>query len=446
MLYEPTAMKKTPSTENQITDQETDNQILSVKQAQSWIQEHITAITDTEEVDLKSALGRVLASDILSPIDVPAHNNSAMDGYAFNGAQLVTDQDLNLQIVGAAYAGHPYTKPVAPGSCVRIMTGAVMPASCDTVVPQELIAMPTSQQITQQIPQQSASIVIPANKLRQGDNCRLRGEDLQEGKRAIAKAKRIGPAELGLLASLGITRVEVQRRLKVAYFSTGDEVRSLGQTLDEGCIYDSNRYTVYGMLSRLDCDIIDIGVIEDNPLALEQALRAACLQADAIITSGGVSVGAADYTKQVMTQLGQVDFWTIAMRPGRPMAFGKIHVDDKSAYLFGLPGNPVAVMVTFHFFVKQALQHLIGEDPKQPLLIPAISYNAIRKRQGRTEYQRGIAQRNSQGQLEVVVTGSQGSGVLRSMSEANCMIILKDEQGNIEAGSFVNILLFDGLC
>ena len=428
-------MKQTLLTENHMTDPQSDSQFLSVVQAQTWIQEHIAAITDTEELDLKSALGRVLAIDILSPIDVPAHHNSAMDGYAFHGAQLVANHDLSLEIVGEAYAGHPYTKPVLPGTCIRIMTGAVMPRSCDTVVPQELTTL-----------LKDTAIAIPANKLRQGDNCRLRGEDLALGKLAIAKAKRIGPAELGLLASLGIARVIVQRRLKVAYFSTGDEIRSLGQALDAGCIYDSNRYTVYGMLSRLNCDIVDMGVIEDSPEALEQALRTACVQADAIITSGGVSVGAADYTRQVMAQLGQVAFWTINMRPGRPMAFGKIHANGKSAYLFGLPGNPVAVMVTFYFFVKQALQQLIGADEKPALLIPAISRDVIRKRQGRTEYQRGIASRNLQGQLEVVVTGSQGSGVLRSMSEANCMIILDDEQGNIEAGGIVNILLFEGLC
>jgi molybdopterin molybdotransferase len=414
--------------------QQKESQFLSVAQAQNWIQAHIRPIAESEEVDLKSALGRVLTHDVLSPIDVPAHNNSAMDGYAFHGAQMLTGQALSLTIAGEAFAGHPYTKQVLAGTCIRIMTGAVMPDSCDTVVPQELTSTLTDTKIN-----------IPANLLRPGENCRLRGEDLQIGKCAIAKGKTIGAAELGLLASLGIATVHVQRRLRVAYFSTGDEVRTLGQPLEPGCIYDSNRYTVYGMLSRLGCDIIDMGVIKDHPEALEQALRSACAQADVIITSGGVSVGAADYTKHVMAKLGQVDFWTIAMRPGRPMAFGAIQSNGKSAYLFGLPGNPVAVMVTFYFFVKQALQQAIGANQIPPLLVPAISRDGIRKRCGRTEYQRGIAKRNSHGQLEVAITGNQGSGVLRSMSEANCMIVLHDDQANIDAGNVVDILLFEGL-
>jgi molybdopterin molybdotransferase len=426
-------MNQVKANQNNIEPQQ-ESQFLSVTQAQSWIQAHIKPISETEEVDLKSALGRVLTHDVLSPIDVPAHNNSAMDGYAFHGEQMVKDQALSLTIAGEAFAGHPYTKQVLAGTCIRIMTGAVMPDSCDTVVPQELTSTSTDTEIN-----------IPANRLQQGENCRLRGEDLQIGKCAIAKGKIIGPAELGLLASLGIAMVRVQRRLKIAYFSTGDEVRTLGEPLETGCIYDSNRYTVYGMLSRLGCDIIDMGVIKDHPEALELALRSACEQADAIITSGGVSVGAADYTRQVMAKLGQVDFWTISMRPGRPLAFGEIQSNGKSAYLFGLPGNPVAVMVSFYFFVKQALQHLNGADQSPPLLVPAISQAGIRKRRGRTEYQRGITHRNSQGQLEVVITGTQGSGVLRSMSEANCMIVLHDDQANINPGNFVDILLFDGL-
>lgn len=411
-----------------------DNTFLSVGQAQQLIQKKLTEISDFEKVPLRAALGRVLGSDILSPINVPAHDNSAMDGFAFDGTQLTPDHQLTLTIIGEALAGHPYNTNVPKGSCIRIMTGAVMPPCCDTVVPQELTINPTQN-----------TVAIPPNAVRAGDNRRLCGEDLEYGKTALAKGKRINPAELGLIASLGIDMVEVKRRLKVAYFSTGDEVRSLGEKLDEGCIYDSNRYTIYGMLTRLDCEIIDMGVIADHPEALEMALRDACVQADAIITSGGVSVGAADYTKQVMAKLGQVAFWTIGMRPGRPMAFGQIQSNNQSAYLFGLPGNPVAVMVTFYFFVKLALHHLIGENSEQTLLIPASSRHPIRKRRGRTEYQRGIASRNAQGMLEVVVTGSQGSGVLRSMTEANCMIVLNDEQNNIAAGELVEILLFDGL-
>jgi molybdopterin molybdotransferase len=420
-------------TNTQHSNSQQDGSPLSVDQARNWILSNLSPITDSEELDLKSALGRVLAVDVLSPIDVPAHNNSAMDGYAFNGTQLHPDQILHLNIAGEALAGHPYQQQVGLGTCIKIMTGAVMPDSCDTVVPQEFVSLTSNQ------------IQIPANKIKQGNNCRLRGEDLRNGSCAITKGKLIGPAELGLLASLGIAKISVQRRLKVAYFSTGDEVRSLGETLEAGCIFDSNRYTVFGMLSRLGCEVIDIGVVEDQPEALEQALRCACEQADAIITSGGVSVGAADYTKQVMAKLGQINFWNIAMRPGRPLAFGEIQSNGNSAYLFGLPGNPVATMISFYFFVKQALQQLNGAIITSPILVPATSTQAIAKRPGRTEYQRGIVRRNGNGSLEVNITGAQGSGMLRSMSEANCIIVLNEDQADVVAGTLVDILLLEGL-
>lgn len=420
-------------TNTQHSNSQQDGSALSVDQARNWILSNLSPITDSEELDLKSALGRVLAVDVLSPIDVPAHNNSAMDGYAFNGTQLQPDQVLCLDIAGEALAGHPYQQQVQLGTCIKIMTGAVMPDSCDTVVPQEFVSLTSNQ------------IQIPANKIKQGNNCRLRGEDLRNGSCAITKGKLIGPAELGLLASLGIAKISVQRRLKVAYFSTGDEVRSLGETLEAGCIFDSNRYTVFGMLSRLGCEVIDIGVVEDQPEALEQALRCACEQADAIITSGGVSVGAADYTKQVMAKLGQINFWNIAMRPGRPLAFGEIQSNGNSAYLFGLPGNPVATMISFYFFVKQALQQLNGAIITSPILVPATSTQAIAKRPGRTEYQRGIVRRNGNGSLEVNITGAQGSGMLRSMSEANCIIVLNEDQADVVAGTLVDILLLEGL-
>lgn len=426
----------TPSIElstKHYSNSQQDGSPLSVDQARNWILSNLSPTTDSEEVDLKSALGRVLAVDVLSPIDVPAHNNSAMDGYAFDSKQLQPDQVLRLTIAGEALAGHPYQQQVQLGTCIKIMTGAVMPNSCDTVVPQEFVSLTSNQ------------IEIPANKIKQGSNCRLRGEDLRIGSCAITKGKLLGPAELGLLASLGIAKISVQRRLKVSYFSTGDEVRSLGETLESGCIYDSNRYTVFGMLSRLGCEVIDMGVVEDQPEALEQALRCACEQSDAIITSGGVSVGAADYTKQVMAKLGQINFWNIAMRPGRPLAFGEIQSNGKSAYLFGLPGNPVATMISFYFFVKQALQQLNGAIIETPLLVPATSTQAIAKRPGRTEYQRGIVRRNASSSLEVNITGAQGSGMLRSMSEANCIIVLNEDQANVVSGSLVDILLLEGL-
>lgn len=412
-----------------------DPDALPVTDAQAIIKQFIRPIHTVEKVALRSALSRVLAADIVSPISVPSHDNSAMDGYAFHGHALKAEQDISLRVIGTAYAGRAYHGEVGPHDCVRIMTGAVMPGACDTVIPQEF---------TRDVSE--TNITIPAGSVKTGDNRRLQGEDLKAGTPALSKGKILKPADLGLLASLGIAEIPVQRRLRVAFFSTGDELRSIGETLDEGCVYDSNRYTLYGMLQRLGCDLIDMGVIKDDPVVMEAAFRSACENADAIITSGGVSVGEADYTKQMMAQLGDVTFWKIGMRPGRPMAFGKISSNGHQAYLFGLPGNPVAVMVTFYFLARDALLHMMGASAVEPLpMLRVASAAPIRKRPGRTEYQRGILSVNNEGIQEVRITGSQGSGVLRSMSEANCMVVLEHDRNQVQAGDLVNVILFDGL-
>ncbi|TFW32048.1 molybdopterin molybdotransferase MoeA [Massilia horti] len=410
-----------------------DPDALPVRDAQRIIRDFVTPIRSIEKVALRAALGRVLADDIISPINVPAHDNSAMDGYALRGADLAEDGPTTLKVIGTIFAGRPSSLVPAAGECVRIMTGGVMPAGCDSVVPQEFVANETETCIT-----------IAPGTIRLGDNRRFAGEDLTAGSAALKQGKIVRPADLGLLASLGVAEVPVQRRLRVAFFSTGDELRSIGEPLDPGCVYDSNRYTIYGMLQRLGCDIIDMGIVRDDPQALEDALRNACENADAIITSGGVSVGAADYTRQIMARLGDVTFWKIGMRPGRPLAFGRINSGGKSAFLFGLPGNPVAVMVSFYFFARDALLRMMGAEA--PLvLVRARSAGAIRKKAGRTEYQRGALSRGEDGRPEVRITGSQGSGILRSMSEANCMVVLHDEQGNVAAGDEVDVLLFEGL-
>jgi molybdopterin molybdotransferase len=357
-----------------------------------------------------------------------------MDGYAVRSDDLSAATPATLKVVGTAYAGRTWEGRVGSGECVRIMTGAVMPAECDTVVPQEFTRDSSD-----------ASVTIPAGAVRAGDNRRFKGEDLKAGTPALGKGKILRPADLGLLASLGIAEVPVQRRLRVAFFSTGDELRSVGEPLDEGCVYDSNRYTLYGMLTRLGCDILDMGVVKDDPDSLLAAFRSACENADAVITSGGVSVGEADYTRQMMARLGDVTFWKIGMRPGRPMAFGQIRSNGRSAYLFGLPGNPVAVMVTFYFFARNALLRMMGTEAAPLPLMRATSQSAIRKKPGRTEYQRGILSTDAQGRPQVRITGSQGSGILRSMSQANCMVVLHHEQGNVSAGEPVDVVPFEGL-
>jgi molybdopterin molybdotransferase len=418
-----------------------DPNALPVAQAQEFIARLVPRVEATEMLALRSALGRVLARDVVSPIDVPAHANSAMDGYALRAADLRTDAETLLQAVGAGLAGQQFEGTVGAGQCVRIMTGAVMPEGLDTVVPQEFARV------------DGARVAIPPNVVRRGDNRRLAGEDLALGEVALGAGRILSPADLGLLASLGQAEVPVRRRLRVAFFSTGDELRSIGEPLDPGCVYDSNRYTLWGMLQRLGVDLLDLGVVRDEPDALRRAFRCAARDADAVITSGGVSVGEADHTKQVMAEVGDVLFWRIAMRPGRPMAIGRVGAgrDDPAnraghqAILFGLPGNPVAVMVTFYAFVRDALLAMSGATPQPLPTLRAASAVALRKKPGRTEYQRGIVSRGPDGQWQVRITGSQGSGILRSMSQANGLVVLHHEQGDVQAGEPVDVLPFDGL-
>ena len=406
-----------------------DPQALRVDAVNAFLSQLTEPVTQQENVGIFQALGRVLAQDVISPISVPAHDNSAMDGYAFNAAQLRSDSPLTLKIAGTLRAGAGWALPVAPGECIKIMTGAIMPNGLDTVVPQEFVSG------------NDTSITIPAGILHAGDNRRLRGEDLMQGQPALRQGQLLTPAALGLLASLGIEQLSVWRKLRVAYFSTGDEILSLGQAPREGAVYDSNRYTVFGLLSRLGCEVIDMGVVRDEPAVLEAAFTRAAQQADAIITSGGVSVGEADFTKLMMKKLGDVAFWKIAMRPGRPMAVGRIG----GAVLFGLPGNPVAVMVTFLAFVRPALLQMMGSTVGAPPMLKAHSMEPLRKKPGRTEYQRGIVSTNADGTLQVQTTGNQGSGVLSSMVQANGLIVLHHEQGNVGIGDLVDVMMFDGV-
>lgn len=409
---------------------------LSVPMAQAILADAVAPIADLEQLALPQALERILAADIISPISVPAHDNSAMDGYALHGADLGGNAPVTLAVVDTILAGRPGTVTVQRGQCARIMTGAVMPDGCDSVVPQELVRQSSEHSIT-----------LAPDCIRPGDNRRFKGEDLMQGQPALLQGKILGPAELGLLASLGIATVPVRRRLRVAFFSTGDELRSIGEALEPGCIYDSNRYTLLGMLTRLGCDVLDMGIVKDNPQALETALRGACAQADVIITSGGVSSGAADFTREILARLGEVAFWQINMRPGRPMAFGNIACDGHTALLLGLPGNPVAVMAAFYFLARPTLLRLMGADAHtaSPLLLQVAAQDPIRKKRGRTEYQRGIVERGADGRQHVRVTGAQGSGILRSMTQANCMIVLHAEQGHVAAGDLVDIVLLRGL-
>jgi molybdopterin molybdotransferase len=436
-----------------------DAQALSVDGVQSfmqtWLQPFSNLAIDSEWLDCRQARfeqlqGRVLAEDVVSPFSVPPHDNSAMDGFAFAGEALQEalakdhEANLNLRVVGTALAGKAWQGQLESNDCVKIMTGAIIPAGLNTVVPQELCSLTQTDGHTQ--------VAFSAKALRQGDNRRFKGEDLMQGGVALQKGQRLNAAAWGLLASLGLTQVRVWRKLRVAYFSTGDEVLSLGEAPRGGAIYDSNRYTMRAMLAKMGIEMLDLGLVHDDPVALKAAFQSAAEQADVVITSGGVSVGEADFTKSMMRELGEVLFWRIAMRPGRPMAVGRIAKailsadgQPEHAVLFGLPGNPVAVMVTFLAFVRPALWRLMGAKPESLPLLKARTTAALRKRSGRTEYQRGFVTRNESGQLVVSAAGNQGSGVLSSMLQANGLIVLHHTQGHVAAGDEVDVMMLDAL-
>jgi len=426
-------------------NQEFQSDFLSVTEARNAISTLIQDIqlqakrSDAmEKLPLKQCLGRILANDILSPINVPANDNSAMDGFAFNSKELKTDREqIHLRIVGTVYAGQTSVPPTQASECIKIMTGAMMPPDCDTVIPQEFTQLSDEGLIT-----------FAKDTVRAGENRRLRGEDLQTGKPAIQQGRILKASDIGLAASLGIAELGVYQRIKVAILSSGDELCDMSEPLVPGKIYDSNRFSLHACLSRLGFEIMDCGIVRDTPEDLRHAFTSASQKADVIISSGGVSVGEADFTKQIMDELGEVGFWKIAMRPGRPMAFGSLKpISPKTSptVFFGLPGNPVAVMVTFYQFVRNALLQLNGAlKPEIPLVLVQ-SAEAIRKKSGRTEFQRGVLFRDSEGKLFVKSTGSQGAGILRSMSEANCFMILHHDQGNIAPGDWVDVEIFDGL-
>ena len=401
---------------------------MPVAKARAFIHTFLSPVKGIARVPLRSALGRVLAEDIISPVNVPAHVNSAMDGWTLRCEDLAENPSAVFTEIGASFAGQPFAGAVGKGQCVRIFTGGVVPEGCNAVVMQEKAQA------------EAKSITFSAG-VKLGQNVRYAGEDLKAGAVALAKGRIVRPAELGLLASLGIGEVSVYRPLRVVFFSTGDELVSIGLPLGEGQIYDSNRYTLHGMLTRIGCEVIDMGVVRDDPALLERAFVDASEIGDVVITSGGVSVGEADYVKQLLSKLGEVVFWKIAMKPGRPLAYGKIG----KAHFFGLPGNPVSVMVTFYQFVRDALLILQGVNPlpAQPLL-NAICTSAIKIAPGRTEFQRGVLYLED-GVYKVRTTGEQGSGILKSMSDANCFIMLHDHVGNVDAGAMVEVQILEGV-
>ncbi|WP_047534822.1 molybdopterin molybdotransferase MoeA [Methylotenera sp. N17] len=421
----------TPSLTQLATDpscmEDYDPNAMSVSQAKNYIKQYLKPVSEKEALPIHESLGRVLADTIVSPCNVPNHDNSAMDGFAFRHQ----DGALPLNIIGTALAGQPFQGALNQGECIKIMTGGVVPSSADCVVMQERTSV-----------QQNLLTITELPKL--GANIRKAGEDLMVGQTVLPQGHRMTPADLGLVASLGIPTVTVYRRLKVAFFSTGDELVGVGKLLAEGQIYDSNRYTLFGMLTRLGVEVSDLGAIPDNPTLLEQTLLKAAATHDAVITSGGVSVGEADHMKALLAQHGEVLFWKMNMKPGRPLAYGKVHTISNCAHYFGLPGNPVATMVTFYQFVRDALILMMGASPKPYPTLKVECTESIKKAAGRTEFQRGVMY-EVDGNWKVKPLPNQSSGVLSSMSYANCFIVLGETVANLNAGETVEVQLFEGI-
>jgi molybdopterin molybdotransferase len=409
----------------------TDPNTISVAQALGQIQSKTVAVEQSVLLPIRECLGRICSESTRSKINVPGHANSAMDGYAIAFSDLQIDlregHITTFKEIGCSYAGQNLDAVCKSGQCIQIMTGAVIPEGCDTVIMQE------------QTEQRDDGLVAVDSNHRLGENVRYAGEDIKQNTVILNQGDKIGPADLGVLASLGIAQLNVFRKPIVAFMSTGDELTSIDKPLEKGQIYDSNRYTLFGMLAQLEVDIIDLGVIQDDFHSIRSALLDAANKADLVITTGGVSVGQADFIKTALEDIGQPDFWKIAIKPGRPLTFGKI----EDSLFIGLPGNPVAVMVTFNHFVIPAIRQLSGATPAQAPTVRAASTEKMRKQAGRLEIQRGIASFGVDGQWQVCKTGKQGSGILTSMTRGNCFILLREESNGVEIGDLVEVQLFD---
>lgn len=404
--------------------------MLTAEQAIQQMLAQVQPVQQQETVALSKALDRVLAEPVCSEINVPGYDNAAMDGYALRAAEVKPGQPLT--VLGTALAGHAFTDSVPAGCCVRITTGAVLPSGLDTVVMQEQV------ELTE--PNQQPAILCqlqPAS----GEHVRRAGEDIAKGQQVFAAGHKVRPADIGLLASLGFARINVKRRLKVAILSTGDELLPPGQPLVPGHIYDSNRYVMAAMLQRLGVDVLDLGLLADDVTVIEQAFKQAMTQADVLVTSAGVSVGEADYTRQILNKLGQVNFWQVAIKPGKPFAFGKLD----NCWFFGLPGNPVAAVVTLEQLVQPVLRKLSGElADSAPAMLQAVCSVPLKKQPGRADYQRGWYWQGQDG-LNVKTLGSQSSGMLSSIANANCYIVLERDSASVPAGEKVSILPFSVL-
>ncbi|QEY13368.1 gephyrin-like molybdotransferase Glp [Cellvibrio sp. KY-YJ-3] len=399
--------------------------LLAVEAALERILNQLAPVQETETVALADALDRVLAQTVMAPINVPAGDNSAMDGYALRAADCSGASAVTLRVIGQSLAGHPYAGELCAGEAVRIMTGGLLPVGADAVVMQE-----NTLRVGDEVKINQPPVT--------GENIRRAGEDITLGTQLLPAGQFVTGLDIGLLASVGCASVNVLRKLRIALLTTGDELLLPGMAPQLGKIYDSNRPLLTALLQRLPVELLDLGIIPDDPHALRAAFTTASQWADVVISTGGVSVGDADYTKDVLAELGAIDFWKIAMKPGKPFAFGRLG----EGWFFGLPGNPVSTAVTYHQLVVPALRHLAGEQLFAAASIIAQAVAPLKKQPGRMDFQRGLLT-NEQGANRVISVGSQSSGVLSSMAKANCYICLERERGSVAAGEWVNVMPFD---
>lgn len=399
--------------------------LMPLEDAMENMLSRIKPIQTTLQLPLAEAIGYVLAEDILSPIFVPPFDNSAMDGYAIRIADL--EKNNTMPVAGKSFAGQPFEGEWPQGSCVRIMTGAKIPDGCDAVIMQE------NTEVSEQ------GVTFTQTEVKPQNNIRPTGDDIRQGDIVLPKGARLTSRDIPMIATLGVSHVTVVRKPRVAFFSTGDELKPLGQPLAEGQIYDSNRYGIKPLIENFGCEPIDLGIIPDCPDTLKATFEQAQSLADVVVTSGGVSVGEADYTKDILEELGEIGFWKLAIKPGKPFAFGKL----STAWFCGLPGNPVSAVLTMYVLVQPMLAKLSGHTEwKAPESIPATTKTAFKKAPGRTDYQRGIYTIED-GKFVVETTGNQSSGAFRSMSLANCFVVLERERSRVEVGETVNIQLFN---
>lgn len=398
-------------------------------QALEQLLANLKPVTETETISLDQALGRVIAQPVTSQLNVPPADNSAMDGYALRSAD--GHEGVQLTLIGKSFAGHPFDGDVDPGECVRIMTGAQIPAGADSVIMQEQVSLDD----------QNNALITLQRAVSAGSHVRTAGEDIATGQTVFEPGRKLRAADLGLLASLGISDISVKRRLRVAVLSTGDELKKPGEALGPGQFYESNGYTISAVLEKLNTEITNFGILADDLETLRSAFRQADEVADVVITSGGVSVGEADFVKDVLDELGEIAFWKLAIKPGKPFAFGFL----PNSVFIGLPGNPVSALVTMHQLAVPMLTKISGQDAVKPLRIAAKAGCSIKKAPGRTDFQRGVYQTDEQGNMTVVTTGSQGSGMLTSMNMANCYIILEQQRGTVEVGETVIVEPFDSI-